>query len=56
MQDLAACKGDDVILLKEVYTRECWLERLEWNGPHEEVGTSFFLHTRFASLLFECEL
>lgn len=39
MQDLAACKGDDTILLRDVYTRECWLESWEWRGPHEEVGT-----------------
>lgn len=51
MQDPTACKGDDVILLREEYTRDCWLERWERSGPHEEVGTVYNIGSGYFFLL-----
>lgn len=57
MQDLAACKGNYVILLREVYTRECWLESWEWRGPHEELGTMCHIDSRYFLLAHQvCKL
>lgn len=57
MQDLAVCKGDDVILLGEGEYQGVLDLELKWSGPQwrravrvtQAQRTSSFLHPRFAT-------